>query len=158
MLTAGVGGVGIWGLTQLRQEFNPVWFIPQESYLAQWFNANEKYFPKEGEKVEINIAQVDFSSELPKIDSLVRRLESETGILSSVDSWYTSFKEYTEKNNLVNATHGWFDVFREDKNKFYRILTQFLFSPSGAKYRGNFKFMQDLVCGEAASEILVIII
>merc|ERR1712130_1073642 len=50
------------GLTQLRQEFNPVWFIPQESYLASWFNANEKYFPKEGEKVEINIAQVDFST------------------------------------------------------------------------------------------------
>ena len=101
------------------------------------------------------IAQVDLSSELPKIDNLVRRLEEETTILTNVDSWYRKFKEYTETNKLVNETHGWFEVFRDDKNKFYKILTQFLFSPSGAKYRGNFNFMQDLVCGEAASEIMV---
>ena len=158
IITATIGGFGVWGLTNLRQEFNPVWFIPQESYLANWFHANEKYFPKEGEKVEINIAQVDFSSELPKIDNLVRRLEEETTILTNVDSWYRKFKEYTETNKLVNETHGWFEVFRDDKNKFYKILTQFLFSPSGAKYRGNFNFMQDLVCGEAASEIMVFIL
>ena len=30
------------------------------------------------------------------------------------------------------------------------------FSPSGAKYRGNFNFMNQLVCGEAASDVLVI--
>merc|ERR1712073_147736 len=121
------------GLTQLRQEFNPVWFIPQESYLAQ----------------------VDFASELPKIDALVSRLEEETSILTNVDSWYRKFKEYSVKNNLVNQTHDFFDVFREDKSRFYSILTQFLFSPSGAKYRGNFNFMRELVCGEAASEILL---
>ena len=145
----------MWGLTNLRQEFNPVWFIPQESYLAQWFNANEKYFPKEGETVKINIAQVDISNELPKIDALVRRLEQETDILSRVDSWYSKFKEYAETNHLVNETHGWFHVFQEDQSQFYKILTQFLFSPSGARYRGNFNFMRDLVCGEAASEILL---
>ena len=155
LMTAGVGSVGVWGLMNLRQEFNPVWFIPQESYLAQWFDANEKYFPKEGETVKINIAQVDISNELPKIDALVRRLEQETEILSRVDSWYAKFKEYAESNNLVNETHGWFHVFQEDQQKFYLILTQFLFSPSGARYRGNFQFMRDLVCGEAASEILV---
>ena len=155
LLTAGFGSVGVWGLTQLRQEFNPVWFIPQESYLAQWFNANEVYFPKEGETVKINIAQVDFNEELPKIDALVRRLEEETSILSNVDSWYRKFKDYSESNNLVNETHGFFSVFQEDKGRFYKILTQFLFSPSGAKYRGNFNFMRELVCGEAASEILV---
>merc|ERR1719225_270963 len=155
LFTLGLGCVGAWGLTQLRQEFNPVWFIPQESYLAQWFNANEKYFPKEGETVKINIAQVDFASELPKIDALVSRLEEETSILTNVDSWYRKFKEYSVKNNLVNQTHDFFDVFREDKSRFYSILTQFLFSPSGAKYRGNFNFMRELVCGEAASEILL---
>ena len=155
LVTLGIGSVGVWGLTMLRQEFNPVWFIPQESYLAQWFHANEKYFPKEGETVKINIAQIDYSNELPKLDALVSRLEEETSILTNVDSWYRKFKEYTVTNNLVNETYGWFDVFREDKNKFYRVLTQFLFSSSGAKYRGNFNFMQDLVCGEQASEIMV---
>ena len=118
--------LSVWGNTQLRQEFNPVWFIPPESYLAKWFAANEFYFPKEGETVKINIAQVDFSEELPKIESLVARLEEETEILSNVDSWYTKFKEYTEKNNLVEES-DLFEAFKKDKAKFYTILTQFLF-------------------------------
>jgi Niemann-Pick C1 protein len=171
LFTIGWLSVGGWGLSMLRQEFNPIWFIPQESYLAGWFAANTEHFPKAGETVKINIAQIDYSSELPKIDNLVARLEQETAILSSVDSWYTKFKAYTEENDLVDGKH-WFDVFQEDKMKFYRILTQFLFryvnhsqpkffneliyfSPSGAKYRMHFNFVGDLVCGEAASEVLV---
>merc|ERR1712241_122832 len=47
------------------------------------------------------------------------------------------------------------EAFKKDKAKFYTILTQFLFSPSGAKYRGNFNFMNKLVCGEAASDVLL---
>ena len=124
--TLGLASVGVWGLTGLRQEFNPVWFIPPQSYLAKWFDANEFYFPKEGVTVNINIAQVDFSEELPKIESLVARLEEETEILSKVDSWYSKFKEYTEKNNLVEGS-DLFEAFRKDKAKFYSILTQFLF-------------------------------
>ena len=126
LLTLGLAAVGILGLTRLRQEFNPVWFIPPQSYLAKWFAANEYYFPREGETVKINIAQVDFSEELPKIESLVARLEEETEILSNVDSWYTKFKEYTEKNNLVEGS-DLFEAFKKDKAKFYTILTQFLF-------------------------------
>ena len=124
--TLGLASVGVWGLTGLRQEFNPVWFIPPQSYLAKWFDANEFYFPKEGVTVNINIAQVDFSEELPKIESLVARLEEETEILSKVDSWYSKFKEYIEKNNLVEGS-DLFEAFRKDKAKFYSILTQFLF-------------------------------
>jgi len=154
LFTIGWLSVGGWGLSMLRQEFNPIWFIPQDSYLAGWFAANTEHFPKAGETVKINIAQIDYSSELPKIDHLVARLEQETAILSSVDSWYTKFKTYTEENDLVDGKH-WFDVFQEDKMKFYRILTQFLFSPSGAKYRVHFNFVGDLVCGEAASEVLL---
>ena len=126
LFSAAVLGVSLWGNVLLRQEFNPVWFIPPESYLAKWFAANEFYFPKEGETVKINIAQVDFSEELPKIESLVARLEEETDILSNVDSWYTKFKEYTEKNNLVEGS-DLFEAFKKDKAKFYTILTQFLF-------------------------------
>jgi len=154
LVTIVVLSVGGWGLSMLRQEFNPIWFIPQDSYLAGWFAANTEHFPKEGETVKINIAEIDFTRELPKLDNLVARLNQETEILSSVDSWYTKFKEYTEENDLVDGKH-WFDVFRDDKIKFYRILTQFLFSPSGAKYRGSFKFLHNLVCGEAASEVLL---
>ena len=124
--TMGLASCGVWGLTQLRQEFNPVWFIPPESYLSKWFAANEKFFPKEGESVKINIAQVDLSQELPKIERLVKRLEEETTILSKVDSWYTKFKEYIESNNLVEGS-DLFEAFKNDGEEFYKVLTQFLF-------------------------------
>ena len=40
------------------------------------------------------------------------------------------------------------DVFNER-------LTQFLFSPNDSRYRNNFKFSGDLICGEPAPPILV---
>ena len=39
--------ISVWGNTQLRQEFNPVWFLPAESYLAQWHKYNQHYFPSQ---------------------------------------------------------------------------------------------------------------
>ena len=36
----------------LLQEFNPIWFLPPDSYLAQWHQYNAKFFPSSGEKVK----------------------------------------------------------------------------------------------------------
>ena len=40
LFSAAVLGVSLWGNVLLRQEFNPVWFLPAESYLAQWHHHN----------------------------------------------------------------------------------------------------------------------
>ena len=32
------------------QEFDPTWFLPPSSYLRQWFEANSRYFPTDGER------------------------------------------------------------------------------------------------------------
>ena len=105
--------------------------------------------------MRVNIAQIDFSSELGKLDQLVTRLEGETGILSRVDSWLTGFRTYVQENELVEGPDWLAGLRMGDGRQFYRVLTQFLFSPSGARYRGNFNFMSDLVCGEAASPVLL---
>lgn len=143
-------GWGSYGLYLLRQEFNPIWFIPPESYLSQWFSANEKYFPKEGERVTINIGPIDYSNELWKIDLLVDKLKNETAIVSSVDSWYSDFKDYMEKNDLVQ---DFFETFHVNQTEFYFRLTQFLFSPTGAKYRTNFQFDQNIICGQISPNV-----
>ena len=39
VLTLAMLGCGGWGLTLLETRFESVWFLPQESYLRQWFNA-----------------------------------------------------------------------------------------------------------------------
>ena len=43
-------GGGVYGTTQLQQEFDPTWFLPPTSYLRQWFEANDQFFPSDGER------------------------------------------------------------------------------------------------------------
>eukprot|EP00095_Tigriopus_kingsejongensis_P012251 snap_masked-scaffold472_size162276-processed-gene-0.4 protein:Tk12251 transcript:snap_masked-scaffold472_size162276-processed-gene-0.4-mRNA-1 annotation:"hypothetical protein DAPPUDRAFT_306990" len=143
---------GSYGLYLLRQEFNPIWFIPPESYLSQWFAANEKFFPEEGERVTINIGPIDYSEELWKINLLVDKLKNETEIVSSVDSWFSGFKDYMEKNDLVQ---DFFETFHVNNTEFYFRLTQFLFSPNGAKYRTNFQFDQNIICGQESPSVML---
>jgi hypothetical protein len=42
MLSSSLMGVSIWGNVELRQEFDPMWFLPKDSYLAQWSQTNGK--------------------------------------------------------------------------------------------------------------------
>ena len=42
ILTTGILGVSVWGNIELRQEFDPMWFLPKESYLSQWYHYYEK--------------------------------------------------------------------------------------------------------------------
>lgn len=49
VVTAVVFGTSIWGVTNLRQEFNPVWFIPQSSYLFQFLSRAQTFYPEAGE-------------------------------------------------------------------------------------------------------------
>ena len=37
VLTCGFFGVGLYGVTLLKQEFNPIWFLPKDSNLYQWY-------------------------------------------------------------------------------------------------------------------------
>ena len=42
-----------------------------------------------------------------------------------------------------------------EEDDFNERLTRFLFSPNGSRYRNNFKFSGNLICGEPAPPILV---
>ena len=48
LLTAALLGTAIWGVTNLRQEFNPIWFIPKSTYLFQFLIRMFDYYPNLG--------------------------------------------------------------------------------------------------------------
>lgn len=150
--TAALCGSSIYGLTQLRQEFNPMWLLPEESSLKQWFNRNQEYFPTDGERVTITIGKIDYTNELWKVADLVEKLSHEEDIVSVVDSWLTGFKDYLEGNKLVQDL---FTAFNVSNTEFYERLTQYLFSPKGSKYRKNFMFDSSIQCGIASPPILL---
>ena len=55
LYTLGLFGVGLYGVTQMKSEYDPVTYMDALSYQRRYFDALEKYFPDAGERVEIYI-------------------------------------------------------------------------------------------------------
>ena len=149
LVTAVLCGVGIWGNILLKQEFDPTWFLPQETYLAKWFRLNKEYFPSSGEIGTIYFNKAKLPEDIPWIEDLVDKLKKQESI-ESVDSWTTGYLHYVYNNSLVGNTTA---IENIDKELFRETLTQFLFSPKGAMFRGKFRFADALICGEAAPNV-----
>ncbi|CAL8090383.1 unnamed protein product [Orchesella dallaii] len=144
LVTFGMFGVNIWGNILLRQEFNPIWFLPQDSYLFKYFAARDKFFPEKGEEGFVLMSGVDLNSNLPKLESLLLEFEN-SSFVHEIDAWYPPFKNY------VNTNFGKDIPNRELTDKeFSKYLGKFLFSPSGGKYQSRFKFDSNLTCGKRA--------
>ena len=44
LLAAALFGPAVYGVTQLKQDFNPDWFIPSDTYLYDYRQADEEFF------------------------------------------------------------------------------------------------------------------
>lgn len=141
-------GVGIWGMTELRQEFDPIWFLPPKSDVFQWFEKNDELFPKSGVEVTVYITEIDWEKDFDKIGPLVEQLGNENDIIARVDDWY---------DNIKAAKEG---SCRDEYEQlgFNNLLTCFLFSsPTGFASQNDFEFKNhtELKCGEPTPEILL---
>ncbi|CAG7727935.1 unnamed protein product [Allacma fusca] len=90
VITGILLGLNIWGNFELRQEFNPIWFLPQDSYLFQFYSAKDRYFPG-------------------------RALKSSQSLFE-VDSWYEDFKIYSNTNFDTRIPHSGISV--EDFDRY----------------------------------------
>ena len=149
ILTSLICGVGIWGNVLLRQEFDPTWFLPQDTYLAKWFELNKELFPSEGETGTVYFNNVQLPQDIPKIDFLADSLRRQPSI-ETVDTWTLGYEKYVFDNDLVGNVSS---VEQINSTLFRKTLTQYLFSPSGASYRGKFRFSDKLSCGDPAPSI-----
>ena len=150
MTTVALTGVGIWGNLLLEQRFDPTWFLPPDTYLSKWFQANQKYFPFGGDRVTVWCNGLDYVNELEQLDNLAKKLASQTDIIDNVDSWTGHFIDYVKLTEKESNSFP-----RLNESQFHFKLTQFLFSPRGGKYRQQFKFESDPICGEMSSKILL---
>jgi len=103
VLTVSLLGVNIWGTVLMRQEFNPLWFIPTSTYLAQYFSVLEKYYPDNGQMATIYVKTDNLSEHLEHLNDLISSLRNETAIVSRVDDWFGGFKEFTSQRQSVGA-------------------------------------------------------
>ena len=145
VFTLATTGVGLYGNALLRQEFDPAWFLPQDTYAAQWFSNSKTFFPSAGERGNIYFSGTNLPNDLPKIHQLSIDLENLPDVVS-VDSWTKPFISYADKLGYANA----FDM---NETSFQTSLTQFLYSPVGGAYMNSFKFKADLKCGIPTDEL-----
>ena len=66
----------------------------------------------------------------------------------------------TERLNLVvrlrvSSFSDFLTTFSIDEEEFHSKLTQFLYSPSGSKYRTNFHFNDNIECGQMSPNVTV---
>ena len=54
-----VTSLGIYGMANVRIEFDFLKFLPEDSTLSQWYNANKQYFPEEGHRGHIYFSGTD---------------------------------------------------------------------------------------------------
>ena len=147
-ITFGFLGVASWGVSNLKQEFDPIWFIPQDTYLAQYFRTDRAYFKSDGSNGMIFFSNISIVKEMPNIEKLVINLQKNMYI-DSVDDWYSSYKTYFQDKGYPIPDPEMSEM------DFQYDLSEFLFSPAGGRYRDrNFKFSSPLNCSEPAPEVL----
>ena len=141
-------GISAWGLANLKQDFNVLWFLPKDSYLYKFVSKRNEFYPSSGAIGQIYFGDIRIYEQLAQIEELVESLEA-SEYIGEVDCWYTSYKQYFEKQGYLVPDP---DITEES---FSDDLSMFLFSPSGSQYREkNFQFATPLNCTEPTPKIL----
>lgn len=86
---------------KLEQHFNPEWFLPSESHIAQQIKMKDIYYPNNGYDAGLYMGAVNYSQELTKINEAVIKLNS-LNCTEDVVSWVAPFREFV----LNNFNHG----------------------------------------------------
>jgi len=150
LLTAVILGFNVWGSVLMRQEFNPLWFIPSSTYLSQYFTQLQKYYPSSGELATIYIKSNNLSQHLHDFEDLITTLNNQTDIVHHVDSWFSGFKDF-----VINRQEFDMNANNLTEPKFQTYLKNYLFSLQGAKFRKNFKFADTLNCMDEQAPAII---
>ena len=150
-LSSGLLAVGVYGLIQIKYNFDPLVLVPSDSYFSRFLEVNDQFFsPLRGYKANIYFEKIN-SSHLENLDWVNQRLDHFVGekqVIEKFNFWWPEFLEYMDRKSIVQ----WRNMTNED---FHSILADFLFSKSGSRYQKDFVFEDELKCGSPAPPILV---
>lgn len=88
---------GAVGSSRLEQWFDPVWFLPKDSYLSEYLIVKQNEFPKLGHEATVFMHEIDFVREFPKILNLSKTLKNAT-FVENVKDWPEDFLYFIGTN------------------------------------------------------------
>jgi len=159
LLTMGFLSIGLYGTLNIRQEYEEVNMIPPDTYLRKWFDNVKKDYTELGQQVKLFTGSIDHSTDLKRLDTLLNELldlKERNFIIKDIDSWWLEFKIFIEQKwNISNWEKEILHPYKSDNSShnFEYLISDFLHSEEGGKYKSEIIFNNTLICGEDASPI-----
>merc|ERR550539_1977315 len=148
VITFGLFSVGAYGWSLMRMKFDPVLLLPGDTYLRKWVDIHSEYYPENGWTADVYSESLNHTH-LASIEELTNGFEDlrDAGGLRAVNSWWPKMKEFAAESKNMSLE----DL--SNKETFPIVLSDFLFSASGAPYKNNFIFNEPLICNSPAPKI-----
>jgi len=144
--------VGVWGATLIRHKFNPLLLLPSQSYLSHFIAVNDEYFSSyTAWSAEVYTGSFNHS-DLARLDSLVTNLHTlkeQQLYIQDYNCWWTHFNTFIQHKTNFSS---WKDI--DNPEDFPIVLSDFLFSVHGSRFKINFQFSEELLCNKPAPNIL----
>ena len=128
-------GLSIWGMTGLKTEYTTRTFLPDNSYLLDYFDASDKYFGGEPLSTTVYVRPADFGSQATHdaMDSLHYRLDHADRIVAnSTSSFWYSFRTYAQATSVGL-----------DAAAFSAMMQAFAALPQYRRFAGDIEYNAD---------------
>jgi predicted RND superfamily exporter protein len=143
---------GLWGCTLIRHKFDPLLLLPSTSYLSSFIGVTDHYYnPYKAWSAGVYTGQLNHSH-LDSLDSLTRQLSTlqhHHTYIQDYNCWWTFFKNYIQDRTNFSS---WQDLANPED--FPLVLSDFLYSSYGARFKIDFQFSEELLCNYPAPTIL----
>ncbi|XP_067679237.1 patched domain-containing protein 3-like [Haliotis asinina] len=114
ILTLGIFAANIYGLINLKQDFDSAWFLPSDGYAFKFFEAQDKYFPDDGADGYIYCPNLDYYANKDKLKQLYDTVSSHPYTYNgTVDSWYEAYRvapvvgNVTDEATFIQSVFDW---------------------------------------------------
>lgn len=92
--------INIWGILQLRQDFDPLWYLDQTSYPVKFNEKLKQYFPQYGKRAVIYFKGVDYYDEREPLMRLVCMLQQNFYVNNATfDPWFAAYEQWLQMQN-----------------------------------------------------------
>jgi len=97
--------INVWAIFQLKQNFDPLVYLNQESYPIRFNNKLKEHFPQYGKHVNIYLTGVDYYEDRQALSQLVNMLKQNPYINNgTLDPWFMAYEKWlntTDKGNWI---------------------------------------------------------
>jgi len=116
--------LGVYGMTEIQQEFKIQWFLPSSSPIYQYIDISDALFGRSTFPYYLYLADVNYYEEQDTILNLMSHMEEQDYTSGSVTSVTKEFKDYYTANSNVPS----------NADDYYTGLKEFLDSDDGTSY------------------------